>query len=226
MIADKYVYAVALIPFCVIWLILFIKRRDLRKEMIVMSLLLGPLSFATCYYWWTLDWWRPFTIAGGHSGIEDFVMGFTTGGIMAVLYEVVFKKQLYKRRNYSAERGLVVLLLLAQIASYLIYMIGFTTFWASTIAFLCVMTLMLFVRKDLVANAFISGILMALISFSFYYTIIFLSPTWIDRVYLPSLSGIRIIGVPIEELIFWFLSGSVFGPFYEYWQGEKLKKFI
>ena len=72
-------------------------------------------------------------------------------------------------------------------------------------------------------SSFISGILMVLVSLPTYLVILLISPQWIDHTYLSGLSGIRVTGVPVEEFVFWFLSGLVFGPFYEYWQGERLK---
>lgn len=98
-----------------------------------MSILIGVLSVATSYYWWTIDWWKPLTFTGTKVGIEDFIMGFTTGGIIATLYEVLFKQALYKRKlHHHVSGGLTILLILAQITSWLIYGIGTTSFWAST----------------------------------------------------------------------------------------------
>jgi hypothetical protein len=89
---------------------------------------------------------------------------------------------------------------------------------------LLVAAVMLSKRRDLIIDAFLSGILMAGISLLSYYTIMIVSSDWISRTYLSGLSGIKVTGIPIEELVFWFLAGLVFGPFYEYWQGERLKK--
>lgn len=190
-----------------------------------MSILIGVLSVATSYYWWTIDWWKPLTFTGTKVGIEDFLMGFTAGGIMATFYEVLFKRALYKRKlHHHVSGGLTILLILAQITSWLIYGIGVTSFWASTVAMISVAIIMLASRKDLFYNSLLSGVLMCAVSFLFYITIVLLSPTWIDSTYLSGLSGVRWIGVPIEEFVFWFLAGMVFGPFYEYWQGERLKR--
>ncbi len=66
---------------------------------------------------------------------------------------------------------------------------------------------------------------MVVASLAFYYPIILLSPGWVETTYmLEKLSGILITGVPLEEFIFWFLAGVIFGPLYEYWQGERLRK--
>lgn len=223
-IPIHFIYLTSLAPFCFIWVFIFIIRPDLRKEMLFMSLMIGVLSVATSYYWWTIDWWKPLTLTGTKVGIEDFLMGFTSGGIMATLYEVIFKKALYKRKlHHHLSGGFTILLILAQTTSWFIYGIGLTSFWASTLAMISTSIIMLLIRKDLVINAFLSGVLMLCVSLLFYSVIIILSPGWMDQTYLSGLSGIKFIGIPIEELVFWFLAGLVFGPFYEYWQGQKLK---
>jgi len=221
---DKFVYIIALVPFCAVWIIIFIKRKDLRQEMLVMSLLIGILSVVTSYYWWTVDWWRPITMTGTRVGIEDFIMGFTTGGLMATLYEVVFKRALYKRKlHHHISGGLTILFLLAQTTMWLFWGMSLTSFWASAIAMILVAVIMIFVRKDLLLNSLLSGVLMVFVSTLFYGTVLLISPEWIHQTYLSGLSGLNIFGIPIEEFIFWFMAGVVFGPFYEYWQGEKLK---
>ena len=190
-----------------------------------MSVIVGVLSLVTSYYWWTIDWWRPLTITATRIGIEDFVMGFTTGGIMASIYEAVFRRGLYKRKlHHHVSGALTLLFLLAQTTMWLFWGVGLTSFWASTIAMVIVALVMIFTRKDLLKSSIITGVLMVFISALFYYTILLLSPEWINHTYLLGLSGIRITGVPIEEYVFWFLSGIVFGSLYEYWQGERLKK--
>ena len=192
--------------------------------MLLMSILIGILSLITSYFWWTVDWWKPLTLTGTKIGVEDFVMGFSSGGIMATIYEVIFKRGLYKRKLYHhAEAALTILLLLSQTTMWLFFYVGLTSFWASTFAMLLVAFVIFFIRKDLIITSLLSGILMAIMSLVFYFVIIFISPTWISHTYLGGISGIRIVGIPIEEFIFWFLAGLVFGPFYEYWQGEKLK---
>ncbi len=226
-ISDRFVYLVALIPFCLIWALIFSIRKDLRKEMLFMSTIIGILSLLSSYYWWTVDWWRPLTITGTRVGIEDFIMGFTSGGITASLYEVVFKRGLYKRKlHHHAGAGFTILLFLSQTIMWLFWGVGLTSFWASTISMMLTALIIMVVRKDLILTSFLSGVLMVLISFSFYLTILFISPQWVNQTYLSGLSGIRIINIPIEEFIFWFLFGLVFGPLYEYWQGERLKHII
>ena len=220
------VYLISLIPFCLIWIILFIKGKYTRREMLVMSFIIGFVSLLSCYYWWTKDWWQPHNITGTKVGIEDFIMGFTAGGIMTSAYEVIFlKRYIESKRKIKMPSFHTVMLILVLLTSWFIWGIGTTTFIASTISMIFVSGIVFYFRKDLIVNGLWSGLLMLAISLFFYYTIIFLSPDWINQTYLfKTLSGIKITGIPIEELVFWFLAGLMWGPLYEYWHFEQLKE--
>lgn len=193
--------------------------------MLVMSFLIGTVSVATAYYWWTRDWWHPMTITGTRVGIEDFLSGFASGGIMAVIYEIVFKKKYFVRKlQHHQPGGSTILLILILLTSWLFWGVGLTSFYASAITLTTSASLLFYFRRDLFLNGALSGLLMMFISLTVYYAIIFLTPGWIATTYDPTLSGVYITGIPVEELIFWFLAGLVFGPFYEYWKGEQLVK--
>ena len=219
----NFVYLIATLPFVVIWGCMFFIRKDLRQEMLVMSFIIGTASVLTSYHWWTSDWWRPLTITGTRVGFEDFIIGFTSGGIMSSAYEFFFKKALYQKVKTFNHLGLITLMGLVFLTELLIKSFNVTTFYASSIAMMVVGIVMMTLRKDLLQNAFISALLMTGISVLFYATILCISPEWIQKTYLPTLSGITIIGVPAEEFVFWFLAGFLFGPFYEYWKGAKLR---
>lgn len=64
-----------------------------------MGFIIGSVSLLSSYYWWTKDWWLPHNITGTKVGIEDFIMGFTAGGIMTVAYEVIFLKRYIKSKR-------------------------------------------------------------------------------------------------------------------------------
>ncbi len=223
-IPDKFVYLVALIIPCLIWFFLFVRRKDLRKEIIFISCLIGILSVITSYSWWTVDWWRPLTITNTVVGIEDFIMGFTTGGIMSVIYNFIFRNK-YKKGvvRCNSKEAYLLLILMGGLTAFLINIINITSFWSSTMSMFLFIILILFFRKDLFFDSLFSGILMMLISFSFYLVIILVSDTWVNNTYLYGLSGLRLLTIPIEEFIFWFLTGMWVGPFYEYTYGKKLE---
>lgn len=224
LVPIEYVYLIACLPLLALWLFLFIIRSDERREMLVMSILIGIISVATAHYWWTFDWWHPTTVTGTRVGLEDFLMGFASGGIIAVAYEIIFKKRNSRIRSrcLHCPGGFTILLLLAFLTSWLVWGVQLTSFWASTIALLVVASVVFFFRKDLFISGILSGLLMLGASVLFYGSIALLSPEWAPFTYqLDSLSGRTIVGFPVEEFIFWFLAGLVFGPFYEYWKGER-----
>jgi len=220
-IPDKYVYLLATVPLFLIWLFLFIKRKDLRREILLIGLLGGIASVLTSYFWWTKDWWQPLTITGTTVGIEDFITGFTSGGIMAVIYSYVFGKT-YKNICPPPKpvSSFFVLLFLLCLTGYLFSVIGITSFWAITISLVLSIAFIVFVREDLFYNALFSGLAMMVISILSYLVIMYVSSTWIDNTYLDGLSGLRFLNVPVEEFIFWFLAGMWAGPFYEYAGGK------
>ena len=221
-----YGYLIGDLIFLAIWLVLFIMRKDLRHEMLVMSVLIGVISVVTEYCWYTKDWWRPEAIPGIWIGFEHFLMGFGSGGIIASIYEEVFKKRLYKRtsKKYSP-RGSLVLLMLAWFTSVLFWTFHITSFWSSTVAMIVIALLMFYYRRDLLAAGFLTGLCMVIVSLPMYWGILLIYPHWVQETYLFNyLSGILVFGIPIEELVFWFLAGFLWGPFYEYWKGEKFRK--
>jgi hypothetical protein len=194
--------------------------------MLFASIMIGVLSVATAHYWWTLDWWHPVTITGTRVGREDFIVGFFSGGIMATAYEVLLRKRLYRVAVKSHHLGgFALLLLLGCITSWLFWGVGITSFYASSIAIIVAAIVLFWDRSDLIVDGLASGVLMALISVSSYVTILYTAPEWIQQTYhWDALSGILIAQVPIEEYVFWFLAGILFGPFYEYAKSDGLRR--
>jgi len=222
--SDKFVYLLATIPLCLVWLLLYLRRKDLRKEIILASIFIGILSVSTSYLWWTIDWWRPLTITGTKVGVEDFLSGFASGGIMSVIYEYIFNK-VYKNVKLESRSlsAIIILLFMFCLTSWLVFIVGFTTFWASTISLVLAIIFIILVRRDLFFNSLTSGVSMMLISVLSYLVIILISDTWVSNTYLDGLSGYCIWTIPVEEFVFWFLAGMWVGPFYEYVFGKRLK---
>lgn len=226
MIPTKFAYLLFVTIMSIPWFICFFLRKDLRKEMLIMSLLIGIGSAITGYVWWTTDWWRPETITGTIIGIEDFLIGFVNGGVAAVIYEVVSgEKQKQKKYLAKSSEILSFCLLCAFVISFGTWWVGLTTFWASSIGMVISVMLLLYYRKDLLKNALLSGLLMAIVSLPAYYISEKLSPGWISSTFqYEHLSGLHIVKAPLEDIVFYFLFGMWTGPFYELWKGEVVKK--
>ena len=192
-----------------------------------MSIFMGAASVITGYLWWTNDWWLPKTLTGTRVGFEDFIVGFGSGGIVAAIYEVVWKKRhIHMRKKESLYVPAWILLLIVALGiGCLIWLVGLTSFMASSIVMLLIGISLLLMRPDLSSKAVKSGMMMVIFSYLFFYVpILLIFPGWISVSYLSEhLSGVYILKVPIEEFIFWFLAGFIFGPWYEYWKHDRLR---
>lgn len=208
-----------------IWTFLFYRRKDLRREMIILSIftgIAGPIS----ELWYLQDYWRPETITGTPIGIEDFLFGFFIGGIAGVIYEEVFGKKYTKRvnRTHHWPLFLIPFALLVSLGANTLFNLGLNSIYASTIGFLTLAILIIFFRKDLFWDSLGSGLLMGALMFLGYLAFFILYPEVITKWWLlHNISGILITGVPMEELIWAFGWGMVAGPLYEFTAGKKLK---
>ena len=88
----QYAFIIGNLLFLLVWIILFTIRPYLRKEMLIMSLIVAPMGpISEIFY--LRDYWQPEFFNSMLSIIEELLFGFTIGGITAVIYEVFFAKK-------------------------------------------------------------------------------------------------------------------------------------
>ena len=153
-------------------------------------------------------------------------MGFNNGGLGAVLYEVVFKRRLRSlakssptARFFKGKVWLLVLplVLMILIARLIYFGLGYHSFWATVIALSVTVGLVVFLRHDLLRDAFWGGLAMVVVSLSVFKLGIYLFPGVIESFWrLPRLSGILLWGIPLEDLVFYFVAGAFVAPLYEF----------
>jgi len=226
----QYSYLIGDLIALIIWIILFLWRKDVRREMIIMSFLFGiagPISELI----YTIDWWRPLTMTGTIIGIEDFIFGFVIGGIASVIYEELFKKKLMtntlnKTSKYNETKNLFFIgLILAILFLFCFFVLRINSFYSSIIA-LIIPTIYIWIkRRDLIFNSFATGIIMIIVFSLFYIVPELISPGWIATTwYFNKLSDITILKIPIEDIIWLFFAGLFIGPVYEFCISAKLVK--
>ena len=209
-----------------IWFFFFLRRRDLRREMLIISLIgavAGPLS----ELWYLYDYWEPQIFNGWHVGIEDVLFGFSIAGISAVIYEEIFGKRFAKRKNRKHHWSwfcLPCLALFALIFNVPFFVYGINSIYASIIAFLSLALLMLYFRRDLLFDSIMSGFLVGGFMFAGYLIFLSVFPDAISSWWkLHNISGVFVHNIPIEELLWAFSWGMVGGPMYEFFAGLKLQ---
>lgn len=223
MIDYKFAGILGNIFFFIIWIILYYHKKQLRKEMLLMSLLIAPLGpiselFFTYDYWQPVYWIKIFWF-----GFSDILFGFFIGGIASVIYEEYFITKIRKsKREHSKE--FAYLALLGAIIFFLLFAFGINSIYANIISFILIGLMIIYKRHDLWKNAIGSGIIVAILMFLFYIIFTMIFPTIIqDWWMLNNISGIIILGAPLEEIIWGFSWGFLAGPIYEFWKGVREK---
>lgn len=227
--SHLYSYLIGDLTLLIVWFILFYFRKNVRKEMLIISLLIGIGGlFAETIY--TIDWWQPLTITGTLIGIEDFLFGFAIGGIGSSISEVIFKKtvkikKINQKKRFNQNKN--ILLFGASIVVLLFitfFLMKLNSFYSSIISLGIPIIYMNVKRKDLILNSILSGFFLMLTSFLAFITVELITPEWINSAwFLENLSGIIILTAPLEDLIWFFLMGMFIGPLYEFWKEGKIQ---
>lgn len=228
MVSYQYTYLIGVMIVLTLWLILFLYRKDTRKEMLIISLFFGVAgSLVEMIH--VLDWWRPLTITNTTVGIEDFLFGFGIGGIASVIYEHVFNKRVKIKKVKEIKeqkRNINFLFLLALL--FILFFGGFfifnlNSFEAMLVSFIIPILIIYIKRKDLIKDSLVSGILVLMASIIGYHILNLITPGFFDEFWLfQNIGRVIVLGIPLEEHIFYFLAGALLGPLYEYWKEGKL----
>lgn len=186
---------------------------------------IGGLASEKIY---VIDWWRPLTITHTRIGVEDFIIGFSIGGVAAVIYEEVYKMHLSRKKSktFPPSEPLAFLLGFILLCLVLFYFFNLSSFYSTSISYLLFIGYMLYARKDLIRNAIYSGLWVLFIGIGIYLLLFLFFPGYIQRFwFLPHQWYARLyFGIPFGEYIWYFLTGMFIGPLYEFVKHRKLLK--
>src|SRR3989344_385267 len=224
-----YTYILIGVGFGLIWLVFWFFNRKLRSEMLVMSIIfgiLGPISNIL----FIKDWWSPLTIDGTAVGfIDSAFVGFVIGGVTGVLYEW-FQRITLRKSSISLNRNEHVWFLLMVPISLAIFFGGFyllhlNSFITSTFALFIPAVVILWRRKDLIIDAFSSGILLVVAAMLVYNFVELLTPGWVNAFWQwQNVPKLTFLNTPIDDIAHYFFLGLFGGPLYEYWEGRRLRR--
>ncbi len=217
-----------------VWLAFFVFRKDVRSKMLwcgaycAVVLSVGFLILRILFLHVPVSemivpgYWDPDTlfdiarITGGWS-IEDTFYMFFTGGIAAVLYDVVRNKKvlpvtgsLFRRRKMATRIPAVGVFAMA-----LLLPVNFI--W-ELIAFCAIGAIVIwYARPDLLTRSLVGGASYAFLYYTVFSFLLFFSPTYVTTHYnIPNLSGVFLGPLPLEEILFAFVFGLMWASLYEY----------
>ena len=210
--------------FLFIWFVIWMARKKLRKEMVWASLLTMPFGLFEPFF--VPEYWSPpslfnLAITTGFD-IESFIFAFAFGGVGSVLYEFLTNKRHKKIRKYKRDSRkykfhLFAILSMPLILILLIIFTDLNPIYSAIIAMFVSTILAVICRHDLKNRVWIGGVSFSMLYFLFFLLINLIYPTFVQNVWnLEAISGILIIGVPLEELLFAFTFGMLWSTIYEH----------
>ena len=179
--------------------------------------------------YWHPGYLKPLFVGGYQIGsLEDFLYGFLKGGIASVIYEEIFGKFLAKRKNRKHHWvWFLAPFYMGGVALFIvpIYLLNLNSLYAALLASLFCFSFYVWLRKDLLFDSLMSGILVGALSIVGLWILTLIFPEMFHLYWkLHNLSGIFVAGVPVEELLESFAVGMIGGPFYEFFMGRRFLK--
>jgi hypothetical protein len=217
----QYAYLVAGLLFLSIWIFLFVRRKDLHREMLTMSLMAAPLAFADLFF--VPKYWQPVILFGFHSvGFEAILYSFCLGGIAAVLYEEVAHRTPKHIHKWHKHGSVVVLVLTFIIFLALLAAGAPNPMIAMYVALLVGIAVILYLRKDLLRGTVVGGLCFGILYFILIRVWITIYPSAADWFVFQGLPPAHIFGVPFWELLFGTIFAAYWGNVYELIFGYRL----
>jgi hypothetical protein len=208
------------------WLALYLTHPRLRPVMWRVSV--ATALFALTEPIWVPEYWNPpslFELAQRTGfDIESFIYCFAIGGIGAVAYHALIHR--YVVPVSTEKRGRLHRFHLAALwVPYLVFVPLYFLPWNPIYpAMLCLVAggiATAICRPDLKVRGFVGGAVFFGLYAIFMLGLVWFTPGYIEHVWnLPALSGVLIVGIPLEELLFGFSFGWYWAGVYEHftWQ--------
>lgn len=214
-----------------VWLAFFLIKRDLRREMLLVSLFTMPFGLTEPLF--VPSYWHPtslFNLAATTGfDLESLIFSFAVGGLGSILYEAFFGYRHIKigRHEMHSPRHRFHLVAIASSAIVFVFLHLFSRLnpiYSASIAMLIGGAATILCRPDLIKRVIIGGFLFLFIYFIFFLAFVFVYPYAVESFWnINALSGILVFGIPIEELLFAFTFGMMWSSVYEHinWYRER-----
>jgi hypothetical protein len=223
----KYAYIIGCLFVSLFWLLIFLKRKDLRREMLWASfwgLPFGLIDFFLAPTYWNLD--SLFGLIRKYGvGIESFIFFFIMTGLASVIYEFIWKEKPVKLARAGRFRFWLIFLILPAYAAMSI-LFPLKAIYNLMIVGAAGTVVIAYWRKDLRKQIFASAFIFTLLYFGVFVLVNLIFKGWVGYFYnLNNTWGILVLGIPLEELGVAFFAGAFWSAIYEYtkdYRGRKI----
>lgn len=222
----KFTYLVLDLILLVIWLIFFLVRKDTRKEMLLMSFFISFAGIPADIVY-TRDWWKP-EFLFPNFWFESYICAFFLGGLLSILYEVMFRKNIRRENPKRPARPgrLLGLCLIVAIIFYLSFFVFNLNSLIATILALGLPAIYVFYeRSDLLLDGLLTAMLILFVMILTYSIVELITPGWVDQFWMwNNTPPIIFANTPLDDVVWYVFAGLFFGPLYAYWQEGRLVK--
>lgn len=217
-----------------IWLTVYLllDSKASRKEMLVVSLWTSLLGLTEPLF--VPEYWSPpslFNLALRTGfDLESLLFAFGMGGLAVAIYEVIFsvhhREITAKERQAPNHRLHFWILASAPLIFFLLFIFtDLNPIYSTFIALMSGGFLTWYCRPDLKKKMVTSAFIFVALYFLYFLTLIWIYPGYVELVWnLDAISGILIMGVPLEELMFAFGLGFLWSSIYEHVNWLKLSR--
>lgn len=223
----KYAWLIGALIFLFLWCLIFIKNRNYRRNMLILSFLTMSLGLTEPLF--VPSYWHPLSLfdLAKRTGfdIESLIFAFAIGGIGSFLYSSIFNihmEPLPETATSNKRHRWHSLILSSPLIIFIIFALltSLNHIYCAIIAMATGALGALYCRPDLAVKILIGGLLFLLLYFVFFFTLIAIFPDFVQDTWnMQALSGVLIFKVPLEELLFAFTFGMLWSSLYEhfYW---------
>lgn len=231
MIPDRYVWLVWSSVFLVPWLAAYVAFPRHRQAMVWASFITAPLGLTEPLF--VPAYWSPpslFDLARTTGfDVESLTFSFGIGGIAAVLYNLLTGRVLIAVTDTQRQAPRHKLHFWALTVPFLSFPLLYLLRWNPIYSAIAAMTLgtaaTMFCRPDLVRKTWVGALLFMTFYAVFLLGVELTASGYVARVWnLGALSGVRIVGMPLEEFLFAAAFGAYWSGIYEHFTWKGLSK--
>lgn len=207
-----------------IWSVVYLVFRNARRRMLAASLITMPFGLTEPLF--VPEYWHPpslFDLAHRTGfDIESLLFCFGIGGLGIVLYDLVFRvehrtmtiaERFHPRHRFH--RWVLASPILTFVPMY--FIVPWNVIYSASLAMFIGGLAAVWCRPDLNRKVWIGGTFFLLFYIAYFLPLGILAPGYVEKVWtLSALSGVTIMGIPIEELLFAYTFGMLWSSYYEH----------
>jgi hypothetical protein len=229
MIPDRYVWLVWSSAFLIPWFAAFMAFPHYRRPMLLASICTMPLGLTEPLF--VPAYWSPpsFLDLARTTGfdIESLIFSFAIGGIGAVLYDIFAGRVLVAMpavQQHAPRHKLHYVAIAVPFMSFpLLNLFRWNPIYPAIIAIALGAAATMLCRPDLARKTWVGALLFVAFYSAFLLGVELSAPGYVARVWnLEALSGVRIVGMPLEEFLFAAAFGAYWSGVYEHFTWQSL----